>query len=180
LEAEDVDGGAPDGVGATESVGGPLVGFVEVLGAEVVDECEEVGVPQAEGDEMGTGGGDERDADAAAPGIGINIQGGELAVVGKVRLLRGTRGGEAEDLVAEIAVGGDDGVGVGRIGVGEIVFLGAVLRAQLIEIAGGEKSGIAVLPGADVNARDGECVGGLSGTEEHEASIAREWLVISS
>jgi hypothetical protein len=31
-----------------------------------------------------------------------------------------------------------------------------------------------VLPGADVDARDGESVGGLRGTEEHEASIARE------
>ena len=87
LEAEDVDGGSPDGVGALESVGCPLVGFVEVLGAEVVDEGEEVGVAQRERDEMGAGGGDERDADAAAPGIGIDIEGCELAVMGKVGLL---------------------------------------------------------------------------------------------
>jgi hypothetical protein len=180
LEAEDVDGGAPHSVGAGEAVGGPLVGFIEVLGAEVVDKCEEVSVLQAKRDEVGAGGRDERDADAAAPGIRINIEGGELAVVGKVGLLGGTRGGEAEDLVAGIAVGGDDGVRVRIVGVREVVFLGAVLGAELIEIAGGEKSGIAMLPGADVNARDGESVGRLSGTEEHEASIAREWSVISS
>jgi hypothetical protein len=36
-----------------------------------------------------------------------------------------------------------------------------------------------VLPGADVDARDGECVGGLSGAEEHVKSIAEgQWLVI--
>ena len=129
---------------------------------------------------MGAGCGDESDADAAAPGIGIDIEGGELAVVGKVGLVRGGGGGEAEDLVAEIAVGGDDGVWAGRIGVGEIVFLGAVLGAELIEIAGGEESGIAVLPGADVDARDGESVGGLSGAEEHFKSMAeRQWLVVS-
>ncbi len=97
LEAEDVDGGSPEGVGAGEAVGGPLVGFVEVLCAEVVDEGEEVGVAQRERDEMGAGGGDERDADAAAPGIGIDIEGGELAVMGKVGLMRGRCGGEAED-----------------------------------------------------------------------------------
>lgn len=208
LEAEDVDGGSPDGVGALKAVGGPLVGFVEVLGAEVVDEGEEVGVAQRERDEMGAGGGDERDSDAAAPGIGIDIEGCELAVMGKVGLLRGARGGEAENFffgvagdVAEATVGlacgvaavagddgeaagfgwaddvgvsSDDGVGVGRIGVGEIVFLGAVLGAELIEIAGGEDSGVAVLPGANVDARDGERVGGLSGAEEHGASIAEK------
>ena len=223
LEAEDVDGGSPDGVGSGEAVGGPLVGFVEVLCAEVVDEREEVGVAQRERDEMGACGGDECDADAAAPGIGIDIEGCELAVMGEVGLLRGARGGEAEDFFArgsddvveaaggevggvrelvcrlgggvggvagdvgkiagfdwaagfgwvdDVGVGGDDGVGMGRVGVGEIVFRGAVLGAQLIEIAGGEDSGVAVLPGADVDAGDGERVGGLSGAEEHGVSIA--------
>ena len=66
-----------------------------MLGAEVVDESEEVGVAQRERDEMGAGGGDERDADSAAPGIGIDIEGCELAVMGKVGLLRGACGGEA-------------------------------------------------------------------------------------
>jgi hypothetical protein len=174
LEAEDVDGGAPHSVGAGEAIGGPLVGFVEVLGAEVVDKCEEVGMTQSKRNEMGAGCGDERHADAAAPGIGIDIESGELAVIEQVGLVRGSGGGEAEDVVGEIGVGGDDGVGVGRIGVGEVVFFGAVLGAELIEIAGGEKSGVAVLPGADVDARDGESVGGLSGTKEHEASIACE------
>jgi len=199
-----------------------------VLGAEVVDEGEEVGVAERERDEMGACGGDERDADAAAPGIGIDIEGGELAVMGKVGLLRGTCGGEAENFVVgvggdvaeatgglacgvaavaddvveaieickcavgpdvKIAAGtavefgvrvsrglveGDDGVGVGRIGVGEIVFLGAVLGAELIEIAGGEDSGVAVLPGANVDARDGERVGRLGGTEEHGKSMAEK------
>src|ERR1700728_4939896 len=128
---------------------------------------------------MGAGGGDERDSDAADPGIGIDVEGCELAVMGKVGLLRGARGGEAENFfvgvagdVAEAAgfgwaddvgVSGDDGVGVGRVGVGEIVFLGAVFGAELIEIAGGEDSGVTVLPGADVDARDGECVGWLGG-----------------
>jgi hypothetical protein len=81
-----------------------------------------------------------------------------------------------------VGVGSDDGVGMGRVGVGEIVFLGAVLGAELIEIAGGEDSGVAVLPGADVDARDGERVGWLSGAEEHGVSIAweRQFTVRSS
>jgi hypothetical protein len=39
-----------------------------------------------------------------------------------------------------------------------------------------------VLPGADVDARDGECVGGLGGAEEHGVSIAweRQFTVRSS
>ena len=47
LVAEDVDGGVPYDVDAAEAVGGPLIGFVEALGAEVVDKSEEVGVLQA-------------------------------------------------------------------------------------------------------------------------------------
>jgi len=47
LEAEDVDGGAPDGVGALKAVGGPLISFVEALRAEVVDQSEEVGLADA-------------------------------------------------------------------------------------------------------------------------------------
>jgi hypothetical protein len=110
--------------------------------------------------------------------------------MGKVGLVRGGCGGEAEDFfagvvgdvaeaagfgwTADVGVSGDDGVGMGRVGVGEIVFLGAVLGAKLIEITGGEDSGVALLPGADVDARDGECVGGLSGAEEHAVSIAEK------
>ena len=141
---------------------------------------------------MGACGGDERDADAAAPGIGIDIEGRELAVLGKVGLVRGSGGGEAENFVVGVAVAGgvgeaagfgwaddvgvsgDDGVRVGRAGVGEVVFFGAVLRAELIEIAGGEDSAVAVLPGADVDARNGERVGRLSGAEEHGVSIAEK------
>lgn len=171
LEAEDVDGGAPDGVGTLESVGGPLVGFVEALGAEVIDKSEEVGLAEAERDHVGASGRDQSDADTESPGVGIDIEGGELAVVGKVGLLRGACGGEAVD---DVAGDSDDGVGVERIGVGEIVFVGAVFRAELIEVAGGEDSGVAVLPGADVDARDGESVSRLGGTEKHGASIARE------
>jgi hypothetical protein len=66
--------------------------------------------------------------------MGIDIEGGELAVVGKVGFLRGTRRGEAVD---DVAGDSDDGVGVGGIGVRKIVFVGAVLGAELIEIAGG-------------------------------------------
>jgi hypothetical protein len=177
LEAEDVDGGSPDGVGAGESVGGPLVGFVKALGAEVVDESEEVGVAQRERDEMSAGGRDERDADAEAPRMGIDIEGSELAVVGKVGLVGGSCSGEAVD---DVTGEGDDGVGLEGIGVGEIVFFGAVLGAELIEIACGEDSCVAVLPGADVDARDGERVRRLSWTEEHFKSIAEgRWVVIS-
>jgi hypothetical protein len=100
--------------------------------------------------------------------MGIDIEGGELAVFGKVGLVRGSGGGEAVD---DVAGDGDDGVGVEGIGVGEIVFVGAVLGAEIVEIAGGKDSGVAVLPGADVYASDGESVGGLSRAEEHGASI---------
>ena len=101
--------------------------------------------------------------------MGIDIEGCELAVIGKVGLLRGSCGGEA---VEDVAGGGDDGVGACRVGVGEVVLVGAVLGAELIEITGGEDSGVALLPGADVDARDGESVRGLGGTEKHGASIA--------
>jgi len=67
LKPEDVDGDAPDGVGALKPVGGPLIGFVKVLGAEVVDECEEVGLAQAERSHVCAGSRDECDADAEAP-----------------------------------------------------------------------------------------------------------------
>ena len=67
LEAEDVDGCSPDRVGALKAVGGPLVGLVEALGAEVVNEREEVGVLEAERDDMGACGGDECHADAESP-----------------------------------------------------------------------------------------------------------------
>lgn len=67
LETEDVDGGAPYGVGALESVGSPLVGLVEALCAEVVDEREEIGVPEAERSHVSAGGGDESYADAETP-----------------------------------------------------------------------------------------------------------------
>jgi hypothetical protein len=168
LEAKDVDGDSPNGVGALEAVGGPLIGFVEALGAEVVDQSEEVGLPESKRDEVGAGGRDQSDADAESPGVGIDIEGGELAVVGKVGLVRRAGGGEA---VEDVAGGGDDGVGLEGVGVGEIVLVGAVLGAEIVEIAGGKDSGVAVLPGADVDARDGESIGGLSGTEEHGASI---------
>ena len=105
-----MDGDSPDGFGALKSVGGPLISLVEALGAEVVDRCEEVCVLVAERSHVGTGGGDQCDAEAEAPRIGIDIEGGELAVVGKIGLLRGARGGEAPD---DVAIGGDDGVGVG-------------------------------------------------------------------
>lgn len=170
LEAEDVDGGAPDGVGAPESIWGPLIGLVEALGAEVIDEREEVGVLEAERYEMGASGGDESDADAESPGMRVDIEGCELAVVGQVGLVRGRCGGEAVD---DVAGAGDDGVRLGRIGVGEIVFIGAVFGAESVEIAGGEDSGIALLPGADVDACDGESVGRLGRAEKHGASIAR-------
>ena len=100
--------------------------------------------------------------------MGIDIECGELAVVGKVGLVRWAGGGEA---VKDVASGGDDGVGLGRVGVREIVFFGAVLWAEIVEIAGGEDSAVAVLPGADVDARDGESVRRLSGAEKHGASI---------
>lgn len=163
-----MDGDAPDGVSALKAVGGPLIGFVEALGAKVVDESEEISLAEAKRDEMGAGGRDQGNADAEAPGMGIDVEGCELAVVWKVGPLRGTCGGEAVD---DVAGDGDDGVGVFGIGVGEIVFVGAVFGADLIEIACGEDSGVAVLPGADVDARDGESVGGHGGTEEHGASI---------
>ena len=99
----------------------------------------------------------------------IDIEGGELAVTGKVGLVRGRCGGEAVD---DVAGDGDDGVGLEGIGVGEIVFVGAVFRAECIEIAGGKDSGVALLPGADVDARDGESVGRLGGAEKHGASMA--------
>jgi len=101
--------------------------------------------------------------------MGIDIEGGELAVAGKVGFVRGSSGGEAVD---DVAGGGDDGVGLEGIGVREIVFVGAVFGAEIVEIAGGEDSGVALLPGADVNARDGESVRGLGGAEKHGASIA--------
>lgn len=177
LEAEDVDGRAPDGVGALKAVGGPLVGFVEALGAKVVDQGEEVGLAQAKRHEVGAGGGDQSDADAEAPGVGIDVEGGELAVVGEVGLLRGTRGGEAVD---DVAGDCDDGVGLEGIGVGKIVFVGAVLGAEIVEIAGGKDSSVAVLPCADVYASDGESVGGLGRAEEHSMSIAEEQLPAAS
>lgn len=181
LVAEDVDGGVPDDVDASEAVGGPLIDLIEALGAEVVDESEEIGVAESKRHKVGAGGGDECDADAESPGMGIDIEGSELAVVGQVGLVRGSGGGEAVD---DVAGDGDDGVRVERIGVGEIVFGGAILGKELIEIVVGEKAAIAALPGADVDASDGECVGGLSGAEEHGASMAREtavsdsWLVV--
>jgi hypothetical protein len=67
LEAEDVDGDAPDGVGALKAVGGPLISFVEALGAKVVDQSEEVGLTKPKRHEMGAGGRDQSDADAEAP-----------------------------------------------------------------------------------------------------------------
>ena len=132
---------------------------------------------EAEGDEVGAGGRDESHTDAEAPGMGIDIEGGELAVVGKVGLVRGSGGGEAVD---DVAGDGDDGVRMERIGVGEIVFAGAIFRAELVEIVVGEKAAVAALPGADVDARDGESVGWLGGSKEHFKSMAwRQWLVIS-
>jgi len=174
LVAEDVDRGVPDDVNAAEAVGGPLVGLIEALGAEVVGESEEVGVLEAKRHEVGAGGGDESDADTEAPGVRIDIESSELAVVGKVGFVRGTGGGEA---VNDVAGGGDDGVGVERIGVGEIVFFGAVFGAKLVEIVVGEKTAVAVLPGADVDASDGESVGRLGWAEEHGASIAWQWAM---
>ena len=169
LVAEGVDSDAPDGVDAAEAVGCPEIGFIEALGAEVAGESKEIGVAVAEGDEMGAGGGDESNADAEAPGMRIDIEGSEFAVVGKVGLTRAGGGGEAVD---DVAGGGDDGVRVEGIGVGEVVFVGAVLRAELVEIVVREKATVAALPGADVDASNGEGVGRLGGTEEHEASIA--------
>ena len=127
---------------------------------------------------MGAGGRDQSDADAEAPGMGVDIEGGELAVVGQVGLVRGTGGGEAVD---DVAGDGDDGVGAERIGVGEIVFFGAVLGAELVEIVVGEKAAVAALPGADVDASDSECVGRLGGAEEHFLRVwhERQWLVVS-
>ena len=174
LEAEDVDSDAPHGVGALEAVGGPLVCLVEALGAQVVDEREEIGLTDSERRKVGACCRDQGDADAEAPGVWIDIEGGELAVVGKVGFMRRCGGGEAVD---DVAGGGDDGVGLEGIGVGEIVFVGAVLGAEIVEIAGGEDSAVAVLPGADVDARDGESVGGLGGAEKHGASIARQRAV---
>lgn len=106
--------------------------------------------------------------------MGIDIEGGELAVVGKVVLVRGGGSGKAVD---DVAGDGDDGVGLGGVGVGEVVFLGAVFGTKVVEIAGREDSGIALLPGADVDARDGESVRRLGGAEKHGASIARRWSV---
>jgi len=145
--------------------------LIEALGAEVVDESEEVGLAKAKRHEVGAGGRDESDADAEAPGIGIDIESGELAVVGEIGLVRGTRGGEAVD---DVAGGGDDRVGLERIGVGEIVFFGAVFGAELVEIVVGEKAAVALLPGADVDARDGESVGRLGGAEEHFLRVWHE------
>jgi hypothetical protein len=72
-------------------------------------------------------------------------------------------------------------VGAEWIGVGEVVFFGAILGAELVEIVVGEKAAVAVLPGADVNASDGESVGRLGGAEEHFLRVwhERQWLVMS-
>jgi len=129
------------------------------------------------GPEVGAGGGDESDADTEAPGMRIDIESSELAVVGQVGFVRGTGGGEAVD---DVAGDGDDGVGMKRIGVGEIVFFGAVFGAKLVEIVVREKAAVAVLPGADVDASDGESVGRLGWAEEHGASMARETVVSDS
>jgi hypothetical protein len=151
--------------------------LIEALCAEVFDEGEEVGVLEAKRHEVGAGGGYESDADTEAPGMGIDIECGQLAVVGQVGFVRGTGGGEAVD---DVAGGGDDGVGVEGIGVGKIVFLGAVFGAELVEIVVGEKAAVAVLPCADVDASDGESVGRLGWAEEHGASMARETVVSDS
>ena len=56
LKAKDVNGDAPNCVGSLKAVGGPLVGFVKALGAEVIDQSEEVGLAKAERDHVGAGG----------------------------------------------------------------------------------------------------------------------------
>lgn len=102
--------------------------------------------------------------------MGIDIEGSELAVAGKVGLVRGSGGGEA---MHDVAGDGDDSVRVGGVGVSEIVFFGAVFGVELVEIVVRENAAVAALPGADVDARDGECVGRLGGAEKHFKSMQK-------
>lgn len=111
--------------------------MIEALGAKVADEGKEVCLAAAEGDEVSAGGGDQSAADAEAPAIGIDIESGELAVMGKVGLARGGGSGEPHDDVAAVAVDGDDGVRVEGIEIREIVFGGAVFGAELVKVVVG-------------------------------------------
>lgn len=62
-----------------------------------------------------------------------------------------------------------------RVGVREIVALGAIFGLKLIEIVVGQQGTIGLLPGANMNARNGEGVGGFSRAKLHEQSIARQY-----
>lgn len=161
LVADFVDLDVPDFFHAAVAVGRPAIIFIEAVGADVADESPEICLAKTDFEEMLSGGGDKGDADAAAPVIGIDIKSAQLGVVGKVGIERGERGGEADDAAAGLVrrfLDGDDGAGLDGICVREIVMRRAVFGAEAIEVVVGKDSAIAVLPCADVNARDGESI----------------------
>lgn len=153
-------------------VRGPAVDGVEARGAGVSVEEPEIGVVEALFDKMGSRGGDESGSDAVVPVVWIDVEGGEFSVVGEGGIARGHGGGESGD---DAVVFSNDGVGLLRVGVCEVVFRRAVFRAELVEVVVGKESAIGGLPCADVDLGYGECVFGLGGSEAHGLSMAWGW-----
>ena len=88
---------------------------------------------------------------------------------GQIGVARGSGGGEADD---GIFFDGHNGAQLRRVGVGKVVMRGAVFRAKLIEIFGGKKLAVGLLPGANVNCGDGEGIVGHGEADVHGGSIA--------
>ena len=143
---------------------GPAVAFVKASAALVAVEEPEQGVGVALCFEAGAGALDEGEAEAVLPMVGMDVEGGELAVLGEAGIAGGHGGGEAlDDAVYE----GDEGVGFGGVCGGEVVAGGAVFRTEAVEIGGGHESAIGCLPGFYVDAGYGVGVGWLGGAQEH-------------
>lgn len=146
------------------SVGGPLIEPVETFGANVAGEDPEHGRLESQIKQASARRRYQRDADAASPVVGFDVESVEFAEAGDVGIASWSRSGEAMD---HASVGRHDGVGMKRVRVAERIFGGAIFRAKLIEVVIGHEVAVGGLPGAHMDARDCHGIGRLGGAKQH-------------
>jgi len=164
LVAALVDLDSPDFDLPALSVGFPSVFAVEVFGAAVSFQNPEDRVAKFLSDEMGAGCGDQREAEALVPVVGVDIERGEFSVAEKIRITRRHSGSESVDRRSRQ---GDNRVRLERVDVSKVISLCAIFGAKLREVVVRHEATVCGLPGADVQTRDRESIGGLGGAKEH-------------
>jgi hypothetical protein len=144
------------------AVGLPAFGAVEALGLFVAFQDPEGAFAEAALPEVLPHFAHQQAADADVPVGGLDVEGEDLAGVGRVFVAGGAEGDEAEDLVA---LDREEGFRRAWVRGSERVHRGAVLHPQVVEVVVVDQPAVGGEPGADVDAGDSQLLSRLGAAD---------------